>query len=241
MAAWAKQFESPIIFDVGGNVGFIATQLALLLRPQNPQIFSFEPVPHTFQRLLKSVRLLGLDGLVHPVCCAISDESKLTRIQYSEYSTIYAQIYQEQPNLRVGSKSTWCNALTLDHVQASLQDMPCLLKVDVEGHEVSVLRGARSLLKSKIAPGVCFEFNPMTLSEAGKTTRELLNCFSDYSYFYIDDFEGQLRNLGEEVRDFSQIDWCCNIFAVPNNKEAHERWAISIDIAKEIIQQSTTG
>lgn len=56
MACWCRQFEEPIVFDVGGNVGFIATQLAQLLRERRPRIFSFEPVPFTFERLLSSVR-----------------------------------------------------------------------------------------------------------------------------------------------------------------------------------------
>src|SRR5437879_1510308 len=46
MAAWCRQMENPLIFDVGGHVGFIATQLAQLLNDKKPQIYSFEPVPY---------------------------------------------------------------------------------------------------------------------------------------------------------------------------------------------------
>src|SRR5437764_4470977 len=52
MSAWCEQSSEPVILDVGGHVGFVATQLALLLHGKCPKIYSFEPVPYTFCRLI---------------------------------------------------------------------------------------------------------------------------------------------------------------------------------------------
>ncbi|HEY0321712.1 MAG TPA: FkbM family methyltransferase [Pyrinomonadaceae bacterium] len=227
MAAWCSQFDEPVILDVGGNVGFIATQVAQLLLDKNPRVFSFEPVPHTFRRLVESVRRLGLEDYVYPVCSALSDEPKLARIWYAERATLFAQI-SDKPNERVGNKSAWCSALTLDHVHAAIGHAPSLIKVDVEGHEVKVFRGAKGLLASASRPAILFELNPMTLNETGGDICELADQLGGYRFFYINDFEGQRMKFGERVADIKSIDWVANIFAVPETPEAEHLWSQAV-------------
>ena len=106
MAAWCRQFVQPVILDVGANVGFIATQLAQILRPQSPRVFSFEPVPFTFQRLLASVRLLGLEDFVYPVCGALSDVAALRHITYSKWNTMFAQVTETMNPRATSSAAT---------------------------------------------------------------------------------------------------------------------------------------
>jgi hypothetical protein len=60
MAGWCREIEEPVIFDVGANNGFIATQLAQLLHDRSPKIYAFEPVPSTFAQLALSIEQLGL-------------------------------------------------------------------------------------------------------------------------------------------------------------------------------------
>lgn len=235
MATWCRQFAEPLMLDVGGNVGFVATQVAQLIRERRPQIFSFEPVPVTFQRLLNSVRLLKLEDFVYPVCCALSDAPTLTRITYSEWDTMFAQVTPYESNLRVGDKTAWCPALTVDQVGAVIGRTPALIKIDVEGHEPKVLKGAERILSGEEAPGVCLEFNPLTLSECHTSAGELAAQLSAYDLFYIDDFEGQRMSFGQPIADLTSIDWVCNVFAVPQTPPGRQRWSAAFSEAESLL------
>ena len=70
--------------------------------------------------------------------------------------------WRDVANFRAGSTLTWCSEVTLDSVVESIGCKPALLKIDVEGYEAHVLRGARVLLESPNAPVICFELNPKT-------------------------------------------------------------------------------
>jgi FkbM family methyltransferase len=224
MAAWCHEMEAPVIFDVGANNGFIATQLAQLLRENSPRIFAFEPVPSTFAQLNTAIEQLDLRSVVAPVCCAISDSPGVCAISYNPRESLFAQIRSDGANPRVGSETTFAVTVTIDEVVNSLTVRPSLLKVDVEGFEPRVLRGAAALLSSSEAPAVCFEYNPLTLSELNNSPDEIRQSLPNYRFYYIDDFEGQRKPFGEEIRNLGEISWVCNVFAVPTN-ERHERWS----------------
>src|SRR5258705_11046200 len=57
-AAWLRRERSPVVFDIGANVGFWSTQLAQMLTDESV-VYAFEPVPQTFCRLIESIESLG--------------------------------------------------------------------------------------------------------------------------------------------------------------------------------------
>jgi FkbM family methyltransferase len=235
MTSWCRQFEEPLVLDVGGNVGFVATQMAQLLRDRRPQIFSFEPVPFTFERLLSSVRLLELEEFVYPICSALSDAPTLARITYSERDTMFAQMSQAETSERVGNKIAWCSTLTVDQVNEAIGKQPALIKVDVEGHEVKVFEGAAKALSGEDAPGICLESNPVTLAECQTSLQELAAALEGFDLFYINDFEHQRMKFGEPIADLTDIDWVCNIFAVPQTAVGKQRWSKAVAEAATVL------
>ena len=218
MAQWCRQIENPVVFDVGANNGFIATQLAQLLRENSPRIFAFEPVPSTFSSLSRSVRALRLQQLVFPICCAISDKAGVSAIAYNPRESLFAQVGNDTSNTRVGSNLAYCATLRLDDIVSCLGVAPTLLKIDVEGSELEVLRGAGSLLDGPDAPAICLEWNPVTMKERGSSLTELLELLGARACYYIDDFEGQRIPFGEEIERVANINWVCNVFAIPQNR-----------------------
>jgi FkbM family methyltransferase len=224
MAAWCRGFERPVIVDVGGNLGFFATQLAQLLRQHQPVIYSFEPVPYTFQRLAQSVRTLGLTPFVQPINCALSSAPGLVCVSYSEKNTMLSRVSRDGGKERGLDAVTWAAAVTVDQAMGALDDRCTLMKVDVEGHEVRVLRGAQGELGRLDRPALCCEINPEALCGAGHSVRELAEMLTGYRCFYLNDWEGQRLALGEPIADVAGIDWTCNIFAVPDVEAALRHW-----------------
>ena len=222
-ATWLKDENNPVVFDVGANVGFVATQLAQILVNRTPTIYAFEPVPTTFMKLMQSVKLLGLNELVHPIAAAVLDELKAVQFSYSDRDSIFAQIKSKNINLRVGAKVGHAAGITLDSFYSSTGIRPTLLKIDVEGAEVAVLRGAQALLAGSNRPAILFEYNPVTLSECGAAAQAFRVLLPNYKFHYVDDFEGQKLEFGSPIDDVKEIQWVCNIFAVPI-EDAPLRW-----------------
>lgn len=223
-ASWLREESGPRVFDVGANVGFWSTHLAQMLHGNRAEIFSFEPVPQTLIKLQFAIDRLGLSEQVHVVPVAVRSRSGPVRLSYSARESLFAQVETEGLNRRVGDRIEYAASLTLDEFSSFIGVIPSLIKIDVEGSEVDVLKGAKQLLLRTDRPALMFEYNPQTLSEVGADKAAFAELLSGYSLHYADDFSGQRRPVGDSVQSIDEIDWVCNLFAVPNEEVALGRW-----------------
>ena len=175
-------------------------------------------------KLAQSVERLGLTASVHPVAAAVVDSPGPVRLSYSEKNSLLAQISPRGLNARVGDKLAPAKGITLDQFCASVEAFPKLVKIDVEGSEVAVLRGARSLLSRPDRPAILFEHNPVALMESGYSLRSLIDLLPGYAFHYVDDLAGQKIPFGHPI-EVEEIDWTCNLFAVPLAESSANRWA----------------
>jgi FkbM family methyltransferase len=224
-ATWLQEENSPVVYDIGANGGFIATHLAQMLASRKPQIYAFEPVPTTFTKLVQSVQRLGLQDSVHPVLAAVVDIPGQVHISYSERNSLLAQITQRGLNPRAGDKVAKADGISLDWFCSLVGAVPRLVKIDVEGSEAAVLRGAGGLLSRPDRPAILFEYNPVTLTECGASVHSLLDLLPGYTLHYVDDLAGQKIPFGGRVQHVEEIDWICNLFAVPLTEYSASRWA----------------
>ncbi len=231
-AAWLREDDKPVVFDVGANVGFWSTHLAQMIATKSPQVYAFEPVPPTFGKLQESIDRLDLSSVVHPVAAAVLNLPRSVRLSYSPRDSLFAQVSDAGINSRVGDRMVFAAGLTLDEFSHSLGVMPTLIKVDVEGSEVDVLRGAQHLLTCEEKPALMFEYNPLTLSEAGMDHTALQEQLKGYALYYVDDFEGQKRRMGDAVASLSELSWVCNIFAVPMTLKGAARCVAAFSAAR---------
>ena len=223
-AAWLHGEDNPVVYDIGANGGFFSTHLAQMLAARTPRIYAFEPVPATFEKLAQAVERLGLNASVIPVPAAVVDHPGPVRISYSDRNSLLARISPRGLNSRVGDKLVQAGGTTLDEFRSSAGAFPQLVKIDVEGSEPAVLRGARGLLSRPDRPAVMFECNPAALTESGSSVRALLDLLAGYTVHYVDDLGGQKIPFGDPV-DAEKIGWTCNLFAVPVTRSAAARWA----------------
>jgi FkbM family methyltransferase len=122
------------VVDVGANIGAFSLYQAMVKHAES--VIAFEPSPFVFPRLVKNVKNNGSMN-VRTVNAAVGD--KQGTLSFSEG--------QMSANSRVcesGSLKVPC--VTLD---AELSDVPSIdiLKIDTEGYETNVLRGASETLK----------------------------------------------------------------------------------------------
>jgi len=236
-AAWVNNADKPVIYDIGAHCGFISTQLACILKKQSPVIIAFEPIPPTYTDLILSIEQFNLEGTIRPIPVALSNSIGMVRMNYSKWASMFAQIEHDamQTNNRSGSK--YFNVLTmpLDHIMDGL-GVPSVVKIDVEGWEVPVLQGVQQHMKEgKLKKTAwCLEWNPEALRQTGYSKQEFFEVLPEYRYYYLNDYEGQLIPLLQEVPDPLVLDHVCNLFAIHTSSTRHESWKENFDVLKEM-------
>jgi len=134
--------EDAIVFDIGGNIGLYAIKQAK--RVKNGKIFVFEPNPFAFKRLVKNISENHLHNIFAFNVAIYSKPCEL--FLYSSGSTgtsrtCFTPCSDLSPIARV-------KAVTLDDfVQREGIERIDLMKVDVEGSEIEVLKGAEKSLE----------------------------------------------------------------------------------------------
>jgi FkbM family methyltransferase len=126
-----------MVIDVGANVG-VLTVLAASQVGSSGRVLAFEPHPEAYRRLLKAVRANRFEDRVTAYNVAVSDRRGRVQV-VSAVATVEAQVAESATGETL--------ALPLDEVEGlAFHAQIDLLKIDVEGHEGQVLRGAREIL-----------------------------------------------------------------------------------------------
>ncbi len=159
---------SDIVFDVGASVGLMSIHCAS--RAGNGQVFAFEPDPENMKRLRRNAALNGLSN-VTGIELAVSDKASEVTL-YSDGANGASPSLREQPGRSGAPKGTiLVRSVTIDaEIVADRLPVPDVMKIDVEGAEILVLRGARRLLAGDFGkrPRVVFlELHPLFLPNFG--------------------------------------------------------------------------
>ncbi len=136
-------FRARVIFDVGANVG----QSASLMSARFPEseIYSFEPSADTYQQLQRNVQQYDR---VHCIQLALGASKKIAQMALdgsSDRSFLIDESTQESPkdvsseSVQVDTLDSFCSAKKIDRIN--------FLKIDTEGGDLDVLKGAAMLLK----------------------------------------------------------------------------------------------
>lgn len=129
------------VLDVGANVGHYTLRLSNLVGPHG-RVIAFEPVPDTFELLAANIAKLGARN-VTLINAAASDSTGVAGMTMPKFETGLDNYYMAQLVTEGGEFSVLC--ICVDALK--LQNRVSLVKIDAEGHELSVIRGMRELLK----------------------------------------------------------------------------------------------
>jgi FkbM family methyltransferase len=140
--------EETTFIDVGANVGYFTVLFSRKARA----VYAFEPVPAIFERLSRNVRLNGCDN-VRAFQRAVAKEDSELRLYESKISPGHDSAVRRSEH----NESMLVDAVTLDgSVDPSANDI--VMKVDTEGSEMDVLRGALGLIRSGKVSAIVLEW-----------------------------------------------------------------------------------
>jgi FkbM family methyltransferase len=163
-----------VFVDVGANVGIHALAAARRLEAGGGAVLAFEPHPANYQALLQNVRLNGWRH-VNAEHLGLADAP----------AVLTGRASAGGGNWSLASRGDYRFEVRLVRLDDYLADNPLprldVLKVDVEGAEVRVLRGARRALQ-RFRPLIIFEACPAWLAKMGSSPEELFAELHDYGY-----------------------------------------------------------
>lgn len=135
--------------DIGANVG---TYTVLASGQVGARSIAIEPIPQTFEHLLDNVFLNRLNDRVTLHNCGVGEENSILRFTVHHDTTNHVVTTPDADRTAIG-----INVRTLDELLAG--EKPKLIKIDVEGFESHVVRGAGNVLAEESLSAVLMELN----------------------------------------------------------------------------------
>jgi FkbM family methyltransferase len=162
-------------YDVGANIGVYTLWAAGLVGPSG-QVHAFEPVPPTMAVLEEMVGRNGLDQVVL-VASAVGAAVGQTGLRSYQDASGLAHAVADPTHADHVARLDTLDAYSARHRP------PDLIKIDVEGAEIDVLRGAANLLATR-APALLLEMLPSHLARhgGGQGQEELVGRLVDAGY-----------------------------------------------------------
>lgn len=175
------------VLDIGANKGYY-TLMCRNLVGSSGRVVAVEALPLTSSYLVANLRLNGFTDVV--VCNLGVGESERTEYLNYNVAALGCSTLHGRPMLdeKVGTQRLEIPVRTTDSLLEEIGlDEVNLLKIDVEGHELSVLRGSEKLIRS-CRPIVLFEAFPENAQLAGWSITEVgefLQRCGDYQFAAI--------------------------------------------------------
>lgn len=188
--------EGMVFFDVGANIGYYTIQAAARVG-DNGGVYSFEPVRSTFEKLQKNILINSFRNVSANRLIIYEKECEMEIMPGDNGNTGSAKIPPKGVVSKMNAEKV--KAVTLDgFVEKKGVEKIDLIKIDVEGSELSVLRGMKNILE-KMSPRLLIELTENTLKAHGTSCREVLQYLKDSGYFPYNIRRGKEKKMNESA------------------------------------------
>ena len=183
-----------VFYDIGTNVGFFTILAANLVGPSG-QIYSFEPAPSNVASIRHNIKLNDFSNIT-VIEKAVSESSGKGKLLLGKYCGGYT-LSKSRSHSGAGTEG----AIAVDLV--SIDDLvkqgaiapPTVVKIDVEGVEIEVLRGMSQTIQ---------QFKPIIIYEIDDRVKESFNQKQEEADAFV-------RSLGYKITSltdsYPEISW----------------------------------
>jgi FkbM family methyltransferase len=176
-----------VVVDAGANIGYYT----LLAASIGCTVHAFEPSPAIFAQLARTIEANGLTG-VHLIEAGLSDIDATLRLPVPHEDNHTPSLLDETASAHDEVKVMRLD----DYLESNHIKRVDLLKMDVEGFEPNILRGARRALDEHRIGAVMCEFNDYWLRQNHTTPEEFFAEVCDYGFQMV---YGSLRNATQTM------------------------------------------
>ncbi|MGK7922007.1 MAG: FkbM family methyltransferase [Trichodesmium sp.] len=189
--------------DIGTHIGYYSVLAAKIVGNEG-KVFAFEPELSNYQKILENISLNNLSN-IQLFNLALSSESKETHLFFNQDNDGGHALWDvgKHPfNQKSLQSQTMQNIQqsTLDDILSQQQDISQIkiIKIDTEGAEVNVIKGAVNTISKYNVPYIICEINRFGLKQMGTNEaelREFMNTLKYESYLITSDKSNQLIKL----------------------------------------------
>jgi len=206
-----------ICFDVGANFGWYTTLFHKLTGPLG-EVHAFEPVPSTFDELIRNYELNSDPPLkrVRLNNLALGNEAGAFKVNlFSDLTTGHASLSDQG---RTDATSFDCRAVTLDsYLEENSIRKVDFVKVDIEGSELNFLKGAGSLFNLASPPFILMEMALNTARNFGYVPNELVRFIGSHAPYQFFTIEEKAMRL-EQIDGLDRDDAGANVLCIPETR-----------------------
>lgn len=173
------------VIDIGANIGCHTLRFAKLVGPRG-KVIAFEPMSWAFSKLTRNIELNHFDNIILEKTALSNENKENQEVNFPCSWPIsgiddFKRYLAHQGNIM----KDVVDFITLDdYVSKKGMSKIDLIKLDVDGYELKVIRGALETLKSH-NPIIIMELCVYTLKDIGDKIRDLVSLLSDLGYkFY---------------------------------------------------------
>lgn len=184
-----------LVFECGAHHGELTIHLSRWVGEQG-KVIAFEPVPHNMAAVRKQVELNDLKN-VTLVNAAVGRERGRVRITNDSNAEVAGR---RGPGIEV----------EMVHLDDYVQMKPTMLKIDVEGYEAELLKGAQEVMR--LYPRISLEMHPLSFELYGTSVEEVLALVKAESYQWKMHYSGE-----REISDYQggKIERRMHLFGLP--------------------------
>ncbi len=195
--------------DIGAHIGYYTLLTSKLVGPDG-LVFAFEPNPDNGALLERSIKENGLKN-IKLTKKALAQNTGKTNFFMSGVSNDSRCYFAGE-----GRKSIEVETISLDDFFKGADQKIDFIKMDVDGFEFSVLRGAEKLISNSKRLMLITEFCPGYLEQAGESPREYFSYLGKLGFdiLLIDDKTGDLRKTDINELLAGSSDFSYNLFCV---------------------------
>jgi FkbM family methyltransferase len=191
-----KHSEKIIFIDVGANIG----QTSLIFSQiDNSKVFSFEPYLESFDILNTNISNNTINNVITFPYGLFSEDK-----QIGMGPPLNVTLFKRFDKKSLGMKSIYTNSLDCKVTLKKGDNLSFIkelkkihiLKIDVEGAELGVLRGLKQTIK-RHPPILLMEFSSYALHNASDSKKQLIDCIKGLGYKFVMNASDLINNKWE--------------------------------------------
>ena len=172
--------NNKVFLDCGAYIGDSAL---MFIRDYNPsKVYSFEPLTSNYNNLLKNIELNNLNKVI-PINKGLGEKSSTLNIFTLDVSSYISEVGDAK-----------IEVITIDEFVSEYNLSVGLIKMDVEGYELEVLKGAKKTIK---------KFKPVLLIGVYHNPEEFFETHK-YLQSLMPDYEFKIKFLSD-IRPLAEI------------------------------------
>lgn len=201
-----------VCLDIGANVGWFTTLFQKLVG-ETGAVHAFEPIPQTFAMLSKNAAANKTSDNIFLNNLALGDVEKVIDLHlfpdlpdgHASISTFEHQNFETFP----------CPMITLNNYlkDKNIKNVN-FVKIDIEGAELMMLKGADKLFEQNVPPIFEIEMALATSKGFGYVPNDLIEFLkskADFDFYAIDEINGKM----EKISGFKPDDIGANVLCLP--------------------------